>query len=578
MTVHLFGASSSSGCATFGLKYLAQHHKSDYPLASAFIENNFYVDDGLTSVPSVEEAKGLIVQAQELCKNAGLRLHKFNSNQKQALSCIAPLERAVTTDPLNLNPDATTEGQIIGIQWSMENDTFSFNIEPKDQSPTRRGLLSVVASLYDPLGFVSPFALTGKCILQELCRRGIGWDDPLPENLRSWWEEWKNGLQRLKEVTIPRCYHPQDFGKIVRVELHHFSDASNVGYGACSYLRYKNDKDKIHCSLVMSKARVAPTKITSIPRLELSAAVTSARMSVLLKTELEMKIDEEYFWTDSQVVLAYINNETRRFHVFVENGVQLIRDNTQAIQWHYVDTTQNPADHASRGLHAADITSTIWLLGPTFLWEQKALPSPTPSTELLVGDPEVKSIQAFATQFSEQQDVLSRLSRFSSWTMLVKVVARIKRLGSKQKHGNLVTVEERRRAIEAVIRLVQQQAFPKEIKAFQKDVQGDSLSSSSPLLRLDPILKGELLCIGGRLGKSTLSQELKHPIILPKDSHITKLILSHYHVQICHQGRGQTLMEIRANGFWAIGGSKLVAKLIHRCVQCRKLRRPAGEQ
>lgn len=127
-------------------------------------------------------------------------------------------------------------------------------------------------------------------MLQELCCRCIGWDDPIDENLRSRWEEWKNGLQRLKEIAIPRCYYPPNFGEIVRVQLHHFAVASNAAYGSCSYLRYKNNRDEIHCSFVMAKARVAPTKITSIPRLELSAAVTAARMSVMLKAELEMKI------------------------------------------------------------------------------------------------------------------------------------------------------------------------------------------------------------------------------------------------------------------------------------------------
>lgn len=129
-------------------------------------------------------------------------------------------------------------------------------------------------------------------------------------------------------MLIPRCYHPRGFGKIVRVELHHFSDASNVGYGACSYLKYKNEKKRLHGSLVMAKTRVAPTKLTSIPCLELSAAVTATRLSILLKSELDMKIDEEFFWMDSRVALAYINNDARRFHVFVVNRVQLIRENT----------------------------------------------------------------------------------------------------------------------------------------------------------------------------------------------------------------------------------------------------------
>lgn len=241
MAVHLFGASSSPGCANFGLKYLAQQHKAEYPSASAFIQKNFYVNDGLTSVSTISEATNLILEAQGLCENAGLRLHKFNSNKRDVLSCVAPSERATTSEPLKLNPYSTSEGQVLGIQWSIENDIFGFSIDIKNQPSTRNGILSVIASLYDPLGFIAPFILSGKCILQELYRRGIRWEKALPESLSPWWEAWKSSLQPLKKIKIPRCYHP-DFGKIVKVELHHFSDASNIEYGACSYLRYKSDR------------------------------------------------------------------------------------------------------------------------------------------------------------------------------------------------------------------------------------------------------------------------------------------------------------------------------------------------
>ncbi|KAG5266126.1 hypothetical protein AALO_G00250060 [Alosa alosa] len=258
MAFHLFGATSSPGCANFGLKYLAHQYKEEYPSASAFVERNFYVNDGLISVPSVEKAKELIAETRELCKRGGLRLHKFNSNERSVLDSVDPTVRAVTSEPLNLDLNAAPAERALGIQWSLEHDTFSFNVNPQTKPSTRRGILSIIASLYDPVGFVAPF------ILQELCRRGIGWDDPLPEDLSPRWERWKSNLQRLKEVSIPRCYQPQGFCNTVTRELHHFSDASNIGYGSCSYLRSKNEDGEVHCSLVMAKARVAPTKLTSI--------------------------------------------------------------------------------------------------------------------------------------------------------------------------------------------------------------------------------------------------------------------------------------------------------------------------
>ena len=149
-------------------------------------------------------------------------------------------------------------------------------------------------------------------------------------------------------------------------------------------------------------------------------------------------------------------------------------------------------------------------------------------------------------------------------------MARIKRLGARLKYDTIVNVAERKRAADEVLKLVQEQAFPEELNVFQRNLQDAGLPRSSPLFKLNPCLEGGLLRVGGRLRGSTLSVEQRHPVILPKDGHVTKLILSHFHSHVCHQGRNQTLMELRAHGFWIIGGSKTVGKLVHKCVQCRR--------
>jgi len=119
------------------------------------------------------------------------------------------------------------------------------------------------------IGFISPFVL--ERILQEICKRGVSWDDPIPNELLPRWNKWKSDMAKLKEIRIPRCYKPTDFGPVIRTELHHFSDASTDGYGVCSYLRFISD-DRIYGSLAVSKAIVSPTKVVTIPRLELTAA------------------------------------------------------------------------------------------------------------------------------------------------------------------------------------------------------------------------------------------------------------------------------------------------------------------
>ena len=150
-------------------------------------------------------------------------------------------------------------------------------------------------------------------------------------------------------------------------ELHHFSDASYKGYRQCSYLWLTDERGQIHCSFVIGKSRVTPLKPVTIPRPELTAAVTSVRNSDQLRRELQFENTEEIFWTDSKVVLGYLANESSRFHVYVANRVREIQDKTSPKQWRYVETRSNPADDASSGLCAGDIPNSKWILGPEFL-------------------------------------------------------------------------------------------------------------------------------------------------------------------------------------------------------------------
>lgn len=271
---------------------------------------------------------------------------------------------------MDLNHEERPVHTVLGMKWRVNSDTSSFNVTLDEKPATRRGILSTVASVFDLLGFLAPFLRLGKKILQEMCQKGMGLDEQLPAKLKPRWTNWLNDLQNPQKLQIQRCFVPENIGKVQRMELHHFSDASSHGYGQCSYIRVMTE-DKVHCSLVIGKARVAPAKVVTIPRLELTAAVISSVVGSMLKEELELKIDQEYFWTDSQVVLGYINIEARRFHVFVANRVQRIREITDPAQWYYIDTDQNPADHTSRGLKVADLMSSTWLTGPKFLWERE---------------------------------------------------------------------------------------------------------------------------------------------------------------------------------------------------------------
>jgi len=444
MTVHLFGAVSSPGCANYGFKHLAKEYSLEYPLGSQFVARDFYVDDGVTSVETVKEAVQLAKEARELCAKGGLRLHKFVSNNSVVLNSIPVSEHATDTKTKDLTFSETQTERALGIYWNIEKDCFTFNITAKDQPPTRRSILSTVAAIYDPLGFVAPYILNGKGILQEMCRQGTDWDDPLPEHLKPRWESWKGDFNNLKKLQINRCYVPATFGDVVNKELHHFSDASTTGYGQCTYLRLINKNNDVHCSF-MGKARVSPTKVTTIPRLELTAATVSVTVGNMLKEELLYDNVEEFFWTDSKVTLGYISNEARRFHTFVANRVQKIRNNTTPQQWFYVPTSENPADMASRGTTVNELLSSNWLTGPQFLWE-KEINLPTKETiKLPIGDPEVRKVQILNTQTTEHKSLSDRLAKFSSWSRAVSAVARLKRYLLKDNSRSLSTNRKTKR-------------------------------------------------------------------------------------------------------------------------------------
>ena len=140
---------------------------------------------------------------------------------------------------------------------------------------------------------------------------------------------------------------PKDFGKITNCTLHHFSDASQSGYGQCSYIRLVNDRAQIHCRLLIGKSSVIPLKFTSIPRLEFMAAVLSVKISKLLREELDLHVNDEIFWTDSQAVFGYINSDVCQFKMFVVNRVQQIRNCTSTKQWHFIESSNNSTVDAS---------------------------------------------------------------------------------------------------------------------------------------------------------------------------------------------------------------------------------------
>ena len=260
MLVHLFGATSSPSCARFGLRQTADDNQEMFSEeAVRTLRGNFYVDDCLKSIKGETKAISLVSELRALLSKGGFRLNKWISNSRRVIESVPTSERAISMKGHLL--DQLPCERALGTRLDVERDTFGFKISLRDKPSTRRGILSIVSSIYDPLGFVAPFILPAKRLLQNLCRRGLGWDDMVSNEDITTWQSWLRDLPKLDSRKVYRCFKPPDFGDVTTCQIHHFADASQIAYGAVSYLRITNARGLIHCSFVIGKSRQSPLKI-----------------------------------------------------------------------------------------------------------------------------------------------------------------------------------------------------------------------------------------------------------------------------------------------------------------------------
>ncbi|XP_061772193.1 uncharacterized protein LOC133562225 isoform X2 [Nerophis ophidion] len=205
MRVHVFGNTPSPAVAIYGLRKAiregAQQHGDD---TVRFVERHFYVDDGLVSLPSEGEAIDLLQRTKCSLAESNLRLHKFVSNSEEVTKAFSPQDCAPVVKDLDLSGDFTPTQRSLGLLWEITSDTFTYFASPTNKPFTRRGVLSTVNSVFDPLGMLAPVTIQGRSLLRELTSELADWDTPLPESKKNKWETWKESLQGLNKIHIPR--------------------------------------------------------------------------------------------------------------------------------------------------------------------------------------------------------------------------------------------------------------------------------------------------------------------------------------------------------------------------------------
>ena len=599
MRTHVFGAKCSPCCAAFALRMVASDNTTNAdPDTVQAVLKNIYVDDLCVSCPIESGAIRLITQLQKLLVSGGFKLTKFLSNSRTVMEHL-PDEDLVG----GVRPSGLPVHKTLGVFWDVGSDRFKVQVRIKPKPCTRRGLLSMIGQTYDPLGFLQPFLLPARQLLQQACAANLGWDDRIDcvAGLENGWEDWFASLPELERVELNRCVFSERTPS--RVELHIFADASTVGYGACAYLRVLFCDGNVMCNLVFGKSRVAPLKKVSVPRLELAAAVLAAKMAKLILREIEIDVNQTFYWTDATVVLRYLYNSSSRFDVFVSNRVELLHTLTSLEQWRYVPTCDNPADLASRGISPRKCTDVnTWFYGPPFLMTENDWPKqPHFITDPAYDDADVKLLpRRCAGQVAEEEDKFHQMfARYSDFTRLQRAVAWLFRFQQYMRWKLLKDVErppvgpltaaEVRAALQVVLKITQAHAFADVIRILPNQSEQvnplatitEHMLKQSPALRklqaLSPFVVNSELRVGGRLQNASLPYETKYPLLLPQRHPVTDLLIRYCHEKEGHLGANHVLAEINKN-YWIIHGRATVRRVLDGCASCRLWKAETGRQ
>ncbi|KRY45648.1 hypothetical protein T03_16907, partial [Trichinella britovi] len=480
-----------------------------------------YVDDLVVSCDSIEEARDFAHRSSELLASGGFHLAKWASNAPEAL-VDRPTEEI-------FRDRYSCLWKTLGVSWNPQKDEPTFRppeLAASQNQETKRDLLRTAASVFDPLGGLTPFTVRAKQMFQSLWQTGMAWDDNLPAEVELQWRVWKLELNELHCIAMPRAYFPFSPTEASRLELHGFGDASEAAYAAVVYLRAVKTPDDVRVSFVTAKSRVAPLKKLSTPRLELMAALLCARLVCYVRKELALNVEACHCWSDSKVALGWINGDANQWKPFVANRVREIQALTPSLWWRYIPTEDNPADLASRG------SPETW--------------------------PEAEREERI-----ERLEVLEKERRATAVLVTVSPPQDAANVINPGRTGIGLTSDELKEAERIWIR-------QEQIHAFGSKESLDK-AMTKMLCGLNPFLdEFGVLRVGGRLGRAQLEEETKFPALLPRKGMIVDLLIRREHNRQLHAGVAQTLAALRER-FWILRGRSAVKRVLRTCGICRRV-------
>ena len=562
----LFGLTPSQ----FLLNSVIRKHAESYGDLE-FLEKvlrSFYVDDLGTSVPTEDMAIESYRQFKIRFAAAGFNLRKFRTNNEEVRKVIASNE---------VQFEEITGSKVLGLEWDEVGDVFiidmlQFISNAPDDKFTRRTLLGMIASFYDPLGMIQFWVIQLKILFQNATRLKLNWDDDLPVGIEVSLRKMINEIRLQKQYVIPRCYDSRAEKKeTVSIDLIGFSDASPSAYGACVYVRIEKEDGSIDVSLVASKSRVAPIKNKqTIPRLELLGNLVLSRLitAVLKGFENLMIFNSIRCYTDSKICLAWLASYDKQYKIFVQNRVNEIR-RSEAKNWLYCPSEQNPADLLTKIRSISKENKELWFSGPNFLRDAPngILPqdecSDLPESEEEEIVESVTSIASQQTEINLIENVID-INRYSNLLKLYRVTAYVKRFINNVK-GKSINMNKYLSAKEI------KDAENLWVKANQRVLINDSNYEQLKLqLNCSNDPDGIVRTYGRMKNVTCINENARAPIMLSKDHHLSTLIVWYCHTKVLHRGTRQTLNELRSR-YWVTRGRSFVRKIIMPCTVCKRL-------
>ncbi len=600
----IFGSAASPWISSTILWKVLERFEEEDPRLVEKIRRSIWVDDILLSMERVEEGQRVVERMMAMFETASFHLAKFVATDKEILRDVSDDKKLFPEEE-----EARPSVEALGVEWT--NDDYirvgkdlTVAFEADEGKETKKSVARAVATVYDPLQLLLPWKVGGNIILRDIWayhqdvaeERKISktakklWDEVLPPDFQQRVAEWKKDHQLAKEIKIPRCLKRKGAG-VIRQELHGFSDASPLAFGAVIYCKTIYAKGPPTSIFVTARGKVNPPKGHSLPRCELLGAKFLARLVTNVKEYLSMSEVKTFLYSDSMITLHWIKQEASRWRQFVANQVTVIQKLTAQEDWYHVPGEINPADLLTRPHNLRELLERKdWLEGPDFVITGKLPEQPNfykveedvdlerkPDVEDVWTNVTGMVLSAPVAEVSADHPVKKILDKHGNVVKVLRLIALLKRAFRKESPRGPVFADQKEMAdaMDELARLMQHETFRETINQLLKN---KPLTKSDRLVELNPFIdeKG-LMRAMGRFDANHMSQHLPYdflfPVIIPSEHEVLAQIILFVHESLNHAGVDNLHAHFRQK-WWILKGRATIKRYKNRCLRCRRYDAP----